>query len=332
MNRDVGDSSKEASLPPERLIGILVTHRRPLALREHLVRLAGQTRELDSLIVVDNAPSPENKQIVTASGAAAAAQVTYAPMPDNLGPAGGIASGMRAVLGTEQDEAWCVLLDDDDPPMRDDLFEHLLTFAGTCTTDDNKVGMVGMTGTRFDADAGQLVRLADHELAGPVDVDYVAGGQIPLIRVGAIREAGPFRDDLFFGFDDLEFALRVRAHGLRVVLDGDLALWARESAGRLGPGFGGPRLSGAGAPWRRYYSVRNLLVILRDDGHLFAAVRVTARSALAKPIALMFKNPRLGLNHLRFGVRGAIDGWLGRMGRRVDPPSADEEHEDVSRR
>ena len=54
--------------------------------------------------------------------------------------------------------------------------------------------------------------LRDDELSGVVPVVYVAGGQLPVIRVGVLREVGVFDERFFFSFDDLDFGLRL--HGL----------------------------------------------------------------------------------------------------------------------
>lgn len=315
VNQDGNSASR-------RLVGVLITYKRPEALIRHLADLSKQTRRLDRLIVIDNGDSRDVEQIVK-DATGAAREISYRAMPDNAGPAGGIAHGMRAILDSETGSGWCVLLDDDDPPRREDLLEVLVQFGASCDASDDRVGMVGMTGARFDAGAGRLRRLADEELCGPVEVDYVAGGQLPLIDFDALRAVGVFREELFFGFDDLEFCLRLRSHGFKVVLDGDLAHWARADAGRLGPGFGGASFASGAAPWRRYYSVRNLIVILLTSGRTLAAAKVAITAGLVKPVLIMTRSPRTGAQHLRHGLHGALDGWLRRMGRRVTPPNSE---------
>jgi hypothetical protein len=300
------------------LIGVLITFRRPDALADHLDVLTRQTRKLDRLVVVDNAPDPANERLLE-SASAAAVDREYLPLPENLGPAGGIAHGLRHVLATGGDDDWALLLDDDNPPRVDTLFESLLTFALAQRTEHDDVAGVGVIGSRLDPRRGVLVRFDDDQLVGPLRVDYVGGGQFPVLSVDALRRVGVFDEQLFFGFDDLEFGLRVRDAGLRLLIDGDLARWAREHFGRLGHNPAQPRLTQAADPWRRYYSLRNLLFILRAHGCRRAALRVTLSAGLAKSITLSVRQPRLALPYLRLTIRAVVDGWTDRLGRTVEP-------------
>jgi hypothetical protein len=43
---------------------------------------------------------------------------------------------------------------------------------------------------------------------------------------------------------------------------------------------------------------------------------------VAKPLANLLRNPRAALGHLALGSRGALDGYLGRLGRRIEPGKA----------
>jgi hypothetical protein len=304
----------------ERLFGVLVTFGRPVELATHLEVLDGQSRQVDFLLVVDNANDPASEAIVR-DRFVKPDRAELISMGSNTGPAGGIAAGLRRVLELGDDTDWVVLLDDDDPPRHPTDLEELLDLAVVQRRSDPSVALVGTTGARFDPSRGRLQRLADEELCGILDVDYVAGGLLPIISVGALRAVGVFRDDFFFGFDDLEFGLRLRAAGMRILIDGSLAHRARSEAGRLGGGFSGPSLASTAAPWRRYYSVRNLIVLLRERGSSRGAIRVSLSAGLAKPFVLFVRSPSNGRRDLAMGVRGVLDGWLGRMGQRVAPKS-----------
>ena len=96
------------SRPTGALHGVLVTFGRPDSLATILEDLAHAG--LDSLTVVDNAPSSASARIV--ADAAARFDVTYVPMTENTGPAGGIAEGMTRVLAVANDDDWIVTLDD----------------------------------------------------------------------------------------------------------------------------------------------------------------------------------------------------------------------------
>lgn len=107
----------------ERIIGVVVTHRRLELLGESLKVLSAQDRPLDHLIVVDNAAEPE----VAALVASAPIPTTYLPSQHNLGGAGGFALGMLHALALGADWIWCA--DDDGRPEGPQVLSTLLTCA-----------------------------------------------------------------------------------------------------------------------------------------------------------------------------------------------------------
>jgi glycosyltransferase involved in cell wall biosynthesis len=301
------------------VLGILVTYRRPAGLAQVLRALGEQRRPLDRLVVVDNDPRPENRRAVEAH-AADGHPAVYVAVEENLGPAGGIAEGMRHHLVDARDDDWIVSFDDDDPPQRDSLLQDLEALALEMRGRDPRTGMVGTIGARFDWRRGRLTRLDDDELDGPVAVDYIGGNHFPFMSVGAIRNVGPFNPDLFFGLDDLDFGLRLRAAGYRIYVDGAAALRQRRRWGRLGIRVD-PSL-GLGEPtWRRYYSLRNAIFILRSHGRTASAVRVSAVNGLLKPVANLVREPKRAAHHLKVNWRALRDGWAGRLGRTIQPPA-----------
>ena len=301
------------------LHAVLVTHRRPRALATHLERLLAQERRPDRLLVVDNADMAEVRDLVASAGREGL-DATWVPTGENLGPAGGIALGMSRVLSDgAADDDWLVLLDDDDPPAGPGALAELLGFADTTRAAHPRLGGVGLTGARFDARAGRITRLPDHLLVGTVAVDYLGGNQLPTYLVGAVRDTGVFDERLFFGFDDLEFGLRMRRRGWELAVDGSAWYERRRAAGRSGPGVGTASVTARQPPWRSYYSTRNLLHLLRSQGHSAAAARVAATRVLPKAVIGAVRGVPGGREHLRLALAATRDGWSGTLGRRVEP-------------
>lgn len=299
------------------LYGILITYRRPGAFRKIVARLMEQTRPLDRLVVVDNEPSPEVEESL-AGYRASGRRADYVAAPENLGPAGGIALGMRTLLASAGDDDWVVLLDDDDPPAAGDALSQVERFAHGAMSSDERTAGVGVSGARFDWRRGRPVRLPDRDLEGAVPVDYVGGNKLPTYRVGAIRETGPFRGDLFFGFDDLEFGLRLQRAGFALYVDGERWLERRTDRGRIGISPE-PSLELGAVTWRRYYSLRNVIWILRSHGRSWTAARVALTVGFGKPLLQLPRSPGLALRHLWINWRACLDGWRGRMGRTLEP-------------
>ncbi|MPZ93371.1 MAG: glycosyltransferase [Propionibacteriales bacterium] len=298
------------------LHGVLVTYRRPRHLANHLDALAGQSRTLDSLVVVDNDPG-QSARAVLAAHPLPGVSTDYLASGENLGPAGGIAAGMRHVLRTADDDDWIALFDDDDPPRTPELIGTLEEFGVRLRANDSGVGAVGLCGGRFDTARGRIVRVDDHELAGPVLSCGVAGNQLPMYSVHAVRSVGVFDEDLFFGFEELEYGLRMLRHGFRIYAHGGLWHREREHHGRLNLELRPDRRLG-GLSWRRYYSLRNLIYILRGCGENRTALWLAA-IGLAKPLVNLPRRPLLALQTLRLNSRAVRDAYRGRMGRTIEP-------------
>ena len=302
---------------PDRVHGVLVTYRRPYWLQASLDALARQTYPLTSLTIVDNAPDPANAAIID-EHRTPGLEVRYLPSSSNLGPAGGLAVGMAAVLEIADDADWILGLDDDDPPADDAILAHLVEFAhNLCGA--GEVGGVGVSGSRLDRTNGRLLRPADEELEGAVPVDYIGGNQLPLYAASAVRAVGVPEARLFFGFDDLEFGLRLVENGFPLYSSGVLHRSARAAANRLdlevrpGTGILGP------PTWRRYYSLRNLIWILLQNGLHRQAVRVAMTHGLGKPVANLPRHPMWAVQHSVLNGQAIVHGFRDRLGLTVQP-------------
>lgn len=108
---------------PERIIGVVVTHKRRELLAESLKVLSTQTRPLDHLIVIDNACEDDVRELVEATPM----PVTYIGSQHNLGGAGGFALGMLHALALGADRVW--LADDDGRPEGPEVLAILLACA-----------------------------------------------------------------------------------------------------------------------------------------------------------------------------------------------------------
>lgn len=300
-----------------KLFGVLVTFKRPRELFNALEIISGQTRPPDGLVVVDNSPTQEQQDLVTRSGANGMT-TEYVPMQQNVGFAGGVEVGMRRVLEYAHDRDWIVVLDDDDPPASADALARLEQFARTMFDQDPSTAVVGIVGGRFDFKRGRMSRVPDDELKGPVSVDFIGGGHLPLYRVSAIRSQGSFSSRIFFGLSEVEHGLRLRRAGFSVYADGDLWRHRREVAGRIGVELS-PSLRLTTMNWRRYYSLRNAIYILRSHKRFGTAVRVSAIQGIGKPLVNIPIAPRQAIRHLSLNWKACWDGWRGNMGRRIEP-------------
>ena len=315
---------------PVKLFGVLVTYQRPGSLSETLDRLRAQTRQLDRLLVIDNGSSQAAREAVELQGADGFDAI-YVDAGDNLGPAGGFALGMQAILDQATDSDWIFLFDDDDPPFFDEAIEDAVRFGQEMVSQDPDTGGVGISGGRFDVRTGRIVRIGDDQIHGPVPVDHITGGGLPAYRVRSVREIGVFLPELFFGFEELEFGLRLTRSGFKLYADGEM--WeerkrVKRDLGLLPPEEVSERraaqssLRVTDASWRRFYSLRNLIYILRRSGATGTALRVAVGRGLLKPLLNLPRSPRVAWENLSLNWRAVKDGWRGRMGRTLEPGTA----------
>ncbi|BAN69955.1 glycosyl transferase family 2 [endosymbiont of unidentified scaly snail isolate Monju] len=242
---------------------------------------------------------------------------------ENLGGAGGFSAGMRVALeDPECHHVW--LLDNDilvEPGALEPLLDALssapdIAAAGSQLCLYDRPDTVQELGSRYTPWLGALEQQhagrsrlpAD---ASPREVDYLAACSL-LIRSDILRQHGLFHEALFVFYDDVEWSLRVRRAGHRL-----LAV----PASVVRHCYGGDRPT---VPWREYYRKRNRCICLRLEpprrGRLLALYfYLVYVSALAHYLA------RQGDPVLAGIYRQALDDFdNGRLGRRdiVRPATA----------
>ncbi|GAA4394290.1 glycosyltransferase family 2 protein [Tsukamurella soli] len=105
------------------IVAVVVTHNRPELLTASLTAVAGQSRPVDHLVVVDNADQPAVRDIVDSQPV----PTTYIGSKYNLGGAGGFALGILHALALGADWVW--LADDDGRPDGPEVLGTLLDCA-----------------------------------------------------------------------------------------------------------------------------------------------------------------------------------------------------------
>jgi rhamnopyranosyl-N-acetylglucosaminyl-diphospho-decaprenol beta-1,3/1,4-galactofuranosyltransferase len=303
---DCIQSSKQSG---GRLLAVVVTYRRPTDLALTLDSLKLQTRQPDETLVVDNDPDGSARDIADRRG------LPYVCTGDNMGPAGGIAVGMKWALNNADDDDMVALIDDDDPVTGIDILERLTELLSDTRSRGERCGGVGATGALYRRNRGDLVRVADSELHGAVPVDYIGGNQVPIYSIAAIRDVGTFETEFFFGFDDAEYGLRLRAAGWTLLVPGDLWRERRAQVGRLGTTLT-PRAASAPPPWRQYYSARNAVHLARRYGTVRSSAETIVRGFIWSPGRRLLQGSPSGA---WAGAKGTLAGLRGQLGRTVEP-------------
>jgi GT2 family glycosyltransferase len=291
----------------------VMTFNRPKALASTLRTLLDQTRPPDRILVIDNYSDRRAAEVVAQLGDT---RVGYHHMGYNAGPAGGSAAGLERLAAAGCD--WIYWGDDDDPPVTEDTLERLLDLATRAPAD---VAGVGAVGTRFDWKQGRQRRLSDSDLTGPVEVDIISGSSHMVVSRRAIAKVGVPNPELFFGFEDLDYCLRLRRDGYRLLVDGPLMHRYRERAGRLD--FRRPRRLRPGRNfediWRQYYSTRSYIWSMRNEFQRHDLARREACRSIARAATSWGHGPRYGARFTHHQLRAVLDGYRDRLGIAILP-------------
>ena len=279
--------------------------------------LASQKRVPDVTFVVDNGSTDGTAERVAGRDDSVQLIVTG----ETLGAPGAFALGMREAFA--HGAGWVWLLDDDCVPASGALAELLAVAASdeaaagsapAMEFDDGRRETGWHWGARAEGGSGQ----SPNNAAGVIDWAPFAG---LFLRREACEQVGEVRSDWVLWHADVEYCLRLRAAGWRllaapgaVVTHPTMELIERRVLGRN-------VAVGRIAPWREYYDTRNLTLLRRDlRGTPFASNTPLHRrfaEELKRDIAVLVADPH-GARRVGMRALGRLDGLRGHMGRRPE--------------
>jgi rhamnopyranosyl-N-acetylglucosaminyl-diphospho-decaprenol beta-1,3/1,4-galactofuranosyltransferase len=249
----------------DRVIAVIVTRHRRDLLGRSLAAIAGQSRPVDHVVLVDNGPDDPVEDVAVASGL----PVTYLSSRRNLGGAGGFALGMLHALALGADWVWCA--DDDGRPADEQVLATLLR-----TAEEHGLDEVSPL-VADEADPGRLAfplrrglrwRRRAEDFA---DVDLIPGYASlfngALFRASALDVVGVPDSRLFFRGDETEVHRRMVRSGLPFGTATKAFYLHPEGTSEFVPILGG-RLS-AQYPEnavKRYYTYRNRGYLMSRPG------------------------------------------------------------------
>ncbi|MDI1323159.1 MAG: glycosyltransferase [Algoriphagus sp.] len=232
--------------------GFIITYNRSDILMGTIEKIFLQSFPPEHLWIIDNS---EDDLTFSALIRLNDPRIKYHGMGYNAGPAGAAVRGLE-LCGNDGFD-WIYWGDDNDPPFAQDCFERLLAIRNM----NPFCGVLGAVGQFFDRKKGVIKRIQSRllEKKKAVEVDYVAGNMSMIIS-GEVARAGIAPDpELFFGFEELDFCLKVKRRGFSIIVDCGLFLEARRLYSRMD--FERPVYQKKNNLVREYYSLRNLLFI-----------------------------------------------------------------------
>ena len=255
---------KKSSLKKRNFFGAFVmTYERPEILSRTIQNLRNQTFPPEYILIVDNSASDATEKLIQKIGDS---NLEYFRVGYNSGPAGASKIGLQKL--SEKGFEWIYWGDDDNPPKHNAFFQHLFSKLEKHKDEPEcPIGVIGGRGGNLNKLTGRIKSLSNEQLNKKplVDVDFVPGGHTMLVNAQVVQNKILPDEKLFFGFEELDFCLRVHKKGFCVVTDSEEWLKDHFREGNTSPeyrwkgsSFGNPHLL-----WRNYYSSRNLLYILK---------------------------------------------------------------------
>ena len=264
-------------------------------------------------VVVDN--TPDAAVDVGTRPAGLSADVVYLRNGDNLGIATALNQGIERLIGDGCDAA--LLFDQDSEPPA-----ALLTELPALMTRLVEAGeRVAVLGPAYDdarlGGVAPFVRFRPFRLeriapAGdaPIDVDFlITSGSC--INLRCLAAVGAMDDALFIDFVDVEWCVRAKRAGYRVL--GVPWLTMTHALGDEPVKVLGRRYPMHSAV-RHYYLFRNAVALIRR-GYMPWTWKSTELMKLPVRLLVYAMLPHGRGEHLRMALRGARDGWGRRLGR-----------------
>lgn len=267
--------------------------------KEYVANLLKSLKEIDYknfvVVVVDNASMDGTAEYIEGHFP----DIIVIKNSENTGGSGGFNTGLEYAFEQEGYEYYWLL--DNDVVVSPDALRKLVSVldnerdaavAGSqmCQLDNPEV--TNEIGAYVDLHNGGLVlnrhlTRRKNNTSGTYDVDYVAAASM-LVRADVAKKAGLW-EDFFIHFDDVDWCLRIKKMGYRILGAADSVIW---------------HLSAAEKPvtWQQYYDVRNMLFLL--DKHTTA--KEVARFGRRKCLQALYTELR-GMTPIAEIILDAID-------------------------
>lgn len=290
------------------LAAFVMTYERPGILKETIHKILEQSFQPQKILIVDSSETELTQALVKSMNQH---NVEYFRVGYNAGPAGAAKIGLQKLAS--EGYQWIYWGDDDDPPHFNDCFEKLISLG---ESDPQKIGILGAVGQFFSTITGELVRVPDASLyeVKSLEIDSIAGGQCMIVNADLVRKGCLPNEDLFFGFEELDFCIRAKKLGYKLVVPTELFLRSRKKFNKLNRKKNFQNFRKRETLKREYYSVRNMYFILKDNRMYIALINRCIKS-LGRSLYGFIKGFEYGYANFRFILIGLFHGLTGKKGK-----------------
>lgn len=277
-----------------KIFAVVPTYNRPQMLVENINRLLGQSRPLDTIIIVDNASEASTYDTFVKHSFDRNDSIKYLRLDKNVGASGGFCAGIELALSRGAEWLW--IMDDDAFPEPTAL-QEILKFAN----DD-----ANCYWSNCDKDAefpGATKEVKDMMFVGA------------FFSKSLVKEIGLPRREFYMYYDDIEYSNRIIQHGGKIIKIRDSLIVHDDWRTRGISPFIQKKFLGIkatlfnGDAVRLYYMTRNEYFIRKRNP--IERVAFFLRKYLASIKYFFFKRESFG-----FMLKAIEDARAGRLGKR----------------
>ena len=298
-----------------RVCAIVPTYNRKELLTNCLKAMLSGIVVPGTIIIVDNASTDGTKEHIESlfPNEIEQGKVVYISLEENLGSAGGFATGLQKGMEMDTDYFW--LMDNDAEPTENALWELLKranqkTCVASILIDKNGQELSWPLIVKVDGKIREFQFLSEIPsnciLEAPFYVQF-AGMFIPKNIVSTI---GFPRTDYFTWADDVEYGHRMWAKGYKVIYVQESIVFHPAYKKIIVNFLWRKNIILMAAPdWKQYYGLRNSVYLLTRCSQWMDTIRSIVY------FFLVWKAKGAKLNTLHFYVKGLWHGIIGKLGR-----------------
>ena len=291
------------SLPvKENLCAVVTTYNPDSNFEERLLQIRKQVADL---VIVDNNSNPQVIKLLNEISDKYGIHIIF--NSDNLGVATALNQGIR--WAKINNYFWVILFDQDSlvsADMVNILCDCYKTFEGR-----EQIGIIG-PGYSYD----EIIPSPTSNINEYKEVkSIITSGS--LFSISLFDELGPFIDDLFIDFVDIEYCLRARVKGFKVIkLESHLMqhrIGSEKKHRLIWKEIG----TSNHPPLRRYYMIRNNIIVVKKYFLIDPKWAINSLFNAIKSTLSVFFFEKQKFRKLRYFALGVVDGLSGRVNRTI---------------
>ena len=259
-NRDkdgqMNDQKRQAPTP-HNICAIVVTYHPDEGLPERIERI---WRQVDKVIIVDNHSSATCLEMIRKISSHLGVHLIL--NDKNLGVATALNQGVRYAIDCGDTYTWVLTLDQDTHPYPT-MVQSLISAYNDCPYRE-RVGIIGSNYQEWTT--GRILFPSGNGNQTWAEVENLPTSGC-LTSIPIFEEVGSFRDDLFIDYVDVEYCMRLRAGGYRVIISPKVCMQhplGYYKSDRLYKFLCGRSMVTNYPPLRHYYWTRNGIILARE--------------------------------------------------------------------